>query len=83
MGISFRQILIGYRRAADQGYALVPGVCPSAGCGRRAPARGPPEVDQVDHLVLELARRLYGQLDRFTGPGRAELTYIDPFLESF
>ena len=34
-------------------------------------ARGPPEVDQVDHLVLELARLLYGQLDRFTGPGRA------------
>ena len=32
-------------------------------------ARGPPEVD---HLVLVLARLLYGQLDRFTGPGRAE-----------
>ena len=59
------EILIGHRRAADPSCACVP----VGGLWQARAARGPPEVD---HLVLELARLLYGQLDRFTGPGRAE-----------
>ena len=55
------EILIGHQRGEMVG-----------GLWQARAARGPPDVDQVDHLVLELARLLYGQLDRFTGPGRAE-----------
>ena len=60
------EILIGHQSGADPSCACVP----VGGLWQARAARGPPEVDQVDHLVLELARLLYGQLDRFTGPGR-------------
>ena len=49
-------------------------------------ARGPPEVDQVDHLVLELdASYMDSSIDSQDQAEPPELTYIDidPFLESF
>jgi len=44
------EILIGHQSGADPSCACVP----VGGLWQARAARGPPEVDQVDHLVLEL-----------------------------
>ena len=69
------EILIGHQSGAMVG-----------GLWQARAARGPPEVDQVDHLVLELdASYMDSSIDSQDQAEPPELTYIDidPFLESF